>query len=108
MDEIADFGGHIDEMTVFADEHPFRFGAGWHFLDNDVLVDVDHREGRALLVGHVDAAAGLVDGEGLRARAGRELAYHLELGNVDDIDHVVATAGDIKLSVIRIAMPLAP
>jgi len=46
-------------------------GAGRHLVDDDVLVDVDDRERGALLVRHVDAAALLVDAEGLRARPGR-------------------------------------
>src|SRR5579871_633358 len=100
VDEIPHLGGDVDEMAVFADEHALRFGAGRHLLDDDVLVHIDHGKRRAFLVGHVDTAARFIDAEGLRTRPGGQLADHLELGYVDDVDHVVITARDIELGVI--------
>jgi hypothetical protein len=64
-------------------------------------------ESEELLVRHVDAAARLVDPEGLRARSGRELADDLELGDVDDVDHIVVAAGDIELGVVGVEMHVA-
>ena len=69
--EVADLGGHVDDLAVLADEHALGLGAGRHLLDDDVLVDVDDGERGALLVRHVDAPALLVESEGLRARPGR-------------------------------------
>ena len=51
--------------------------------------------------GNVDAAPLLVDAESLGARAGRELAHHFELGDVDDVDHVIVAAGDVELACDR-------
>ena len=57
--------------------------------------------------GHVDATPFLVDAESLGARAGGELAHHFELGDIDDVDHVIIAAGDVELGVIGVEMHVA-
>jgi hypothetical protein len=61
------------------------------------VLHVDHGERRAFLLGDVEAAAFLVDAEGFRAWPGLDLADHLELRHVHNVNHVVVAAGDVKL-----------
>src|SRR5262249_1200979 len=55
----------------------------------------------------IDAALGLIDPEGLRARPGRDAADDLELGDVEDVDHIVVPAGDIELGAVEAEMHVA-
>ena len=61
-----------------------------------VLIHVYDRECRALLVGDVDAPSLLVDRKGFRAGAGLEPADHVELCDINDVDHIIVPAGDVE------------
>ena len=38
-----------------------------HFMDGNALIKVNHRQGRAFLIGDIETAAGLIQREGFRA-----------------------------------------
>ena len=105
--QIAHLGGNIDQLAVLADRHALGLGAGWHLLDDDVLVHVDHGQRRRFLVRHVNPALGFVDRECLGAGAGRKLADHRKLRDIDDLDDVVVAASDVKLLMSSIEMHVA-
>ena len=100
MHEIAGLGSDVDGFTVIADQNAFRLRTGRDFFHDGVPVQVDDRQRRSLFVGDIDSAALLVDGEGLGARAGLELADDLQLRHVENVDDVVVAAGDVKHAVI--------
>ncbi len=105
MNEIA--GTHVDEPTVFADRYVFRLCAGWHFVDDDIPVHIDDRQRRFFPVGDINSAPPFVDAKGLGGRSGDQPADDLKPADVDDVDGVVAAAGNVELGVIVVEMHVA-
>jgi hypothetical protein len=97
VQQIAGLGCYKNRLAVFGDKHALRLRAGRHLVHDRVALHVDHGERGALLLGDVEAAAFLVDAEGLGAWPGLEPADHIELRHVHNVDHVVGAAGDVEL-----------
>src|SRR5262249_31386103 len=70
------------------------------FLNDDILINIENRKRRSFFIGDVDATCLFVQGKGFGAWAGGEPANHLELGDIDDVDHVVIATCNIKQRVV--------
>jgi hypothetical protein len=107
MQQIAGLGRDIDCLAVLRDQHAFGLRAGRHLLHDGIVFHIDDGERRAFFLGDVKAATSLVDAKGFRAWPGLELANHIELGHVHNVDHVVVAAGDVELGMIGAKMQIA-